>query len=67
MEEEYILSGYCRMLDQSRMVTLEIYDGQTESDCSFGSCPYESSCTIIRPAYKCVQPLLPYIPLEDRR
>ncbi|MBE6032180.1 MAG: citrate/2-methylcitrate synthase [Clostridiales bacterium] len=22
---------------------------------------------IIRPAYKCVQPLLPYIPLEDRR
>lgn len=46
MDEEYIISGYCRMLDQSRMVTLEICNGEAESDCSFGSCPYESSCTI---------------------
>ena len=47
MEEEYILSGYCRVLDSSRMVTLET-DGQkmTGVDCCYGSCAYESVCKI---------------------
>lgn len=46
MEEEIILSGYCRTLDQSRMVTLELEDGKYYADCSFGNCPYEQNCTI---------------------
>ena len=47
MQEEYILSGYCRTLDQSRMVTVET-DGRQilDVDCCYGSCPYEPSCTI---------------------
>ena len=46
MEDEVILTGYCRCLDQSRMVTVEVYNGATEVDCSYGSCPYEASCAI---------------------
>lgn len=46
MEDEVILTGYCRCLDQSRMVTVELYDGTVEADCSYGSCPYESGCAI---------------------
>lgn len=47
MEEEYILSGYCRTLDQSRMVTVET-DGckLLDVDCCYGSCPYEPNCTV---------------------
>lgn len=47
MEEERIITGYCRQLDQSRMVTIEVEDGKlTECDCCFGSCVYESNCTV---------------------
>lgn len=47
MEEEYIFSGYCRTVDASRMVTVET-DGKTVTDvaCCYGSCPYESNCSI---------------------
>ncbi len=44
--EEHIISGYCRRLDQSRMVTAELEADSLEIDCDFGCCPYESSCTI---------------------
>ena len=44
--DELILSGYCRCLDQSRIVTAEL-DGEIWSfDCSFGNCPHEGSCQI---------------------
>ena len=47
MEEERIITGYCRQLDQSRIVTIEVEDGKlTECDCCFGSCVYESNCTV---------------------
>ena len=46
MEEEYIFSGYCRQLDQSRMVTVEFSDGDMDADCCYGGCPYEQECTI---------------------
>lgn len=47
MEQEFFFSGYCRQLDQSRMVTLVTEDGTlTEVDCGFGSCIYEPSCPI---------------------
>lgn len=47
MEEELFLTGYCRQLDQSRMVTVVIENAEvTECDCCFGSCIYEPSCPI---------------------
>lgn len=47
MEQEYVLSGYCRQLDSSRMVTVVTDHGEvTECDCCFGSCVYEPNCTV---------------------
>lgn len=47
MEKELFLSGYCRCLDNSRMVCVVLEDGQlSEVDCNMGACPYESECTI---------------------
>lgn len=47
MEDEKILTGYCRTLDQSRMVTVELTNGRIDNvDCSYGSCPYEPNCRI---------------------
>lgn len=46
--EETVLSGYCRAQDQSRMVIVEEEGGKLYADCSYGSCPYEESCTIAR-------------------
>lgn len=46
--DEKIISGYCRTLDQSRMVTAEKENGKWFVDCSYGSCPYEENCTIAK-------------------
>lgn len=49
MEEEKIISGYCRQLDQSRMVTIELEQGRlADCDCCYGSCIYEPSCTVAK-------------------
>lgn len=49
MEKETFISGYCRCLDQSRMVALVTEDGKlVEVDCAFGSCPHEPSCLIAK-------------------
>ena len=48
MEKETFCTGYCRALDQSRMVTAEKEDGQWYVDCNYGSCPYEDRCTIAK-------------------
>lgn len=47
MEREVFLSGYCRVLDQSRMVTAEL-EGTTllDVDCRYGGCVYEPNCPI---------------------
>ena len=40
MEQEKTISGYCRYLDQSRIVLVELTDGEvTDVDCCYGSCP----------------------------
>ena len=44
--EEYFYSGYCRRIDGSRMVTVEVDNGQVDADCDFGSCPYQPQCPI---------------------
>ena len=47
METEKFFSGYCRMLDGSRMVEVILENGQlTEADCCYGSCVYQSCCPI---------------------
>lgn len=47
MEQEEFISGYCRTLDQSRMVAVLLTDGKLEeADCLYGNCPYEGNCTI---------------------
>jgi len=45
--EEKIFSGYCRCLDQTRMVTVEQEPGEPPCvDCSYGSCAFQSSCQL---------------------
>ena len=46
MEKEIFLSGYCRQIDQSRKVIVEIYDGKVDVGCGYDSCPYAPNCTI---------------------
>ena len=49
METEHFLSGYCRQLDDARMVEVIVEKGQvTEVDCCYGSCVYQSNCTIAK-------------------
>ena len=49
MEKEIFISGYCRCLDQSRMVAVVTEDGAlTVADCAFGNCPHEPNCLIAK-------------------
>ena len=49
MEKELFISGYCRALDQSRMVAAVIEDGElTEVDCGYGNCIYQRNCPIAK-------------------
>lgn len=49
MEKEVFISGYCRALDQSRMVAAVTEDGAlTEVDCGYGSCIYQPGCPIAK-------------------
>ena len=45
MYKEEFISGYCRTTDGSRMVAVEIEDGEMTVDCCYGNCPYEERCT----------------------
>lgn len=46
---ETFISGYCRALDDSRMVCVEQEDGQLlEADCAYPNCPFSAECTIAR-------------------
>ena len=46
MEKELFFSGYCRAMDQSRMVEVVITDSETEADCAWPNCPHAPSCQI---------------------
>ena len=47
MEKEVFISGYCRTIDQSRLVEVILEDGQlSEVDCCFPDCIHASNCTI---------------------
>ena len=44
---EHYLTGYCRCLDNSRIVEVVIEDGKLEDcDCQYGTCQFQSLCTI---------------------
>lgn len=47
MEKEVFLSGYCRTIDQSRMVAVVTEDGKLlEVDCCFENCIHAPNCSI---------------------
>lgn len=47
MEQEFFFTGYCRQIDQSRMVCIILENGEIEEcDCCFGSCLYEPECPV---------------------
>ena len=47
MEKETCLSGYCRTIDESRMVAVVTEDGAlVEVDCCFESCIHAPNCVI---------------------
>ena len=49
MEIENYVSGYCRMLDGSRMVEVILEDGKlSEADCCYGNCIYQPSCPVAK-------------------
>ena len=48
MEERY-LTGYCCCLDSARVVEVVTENGKLdECDCSYGSCKFQSQCTIAK-------------------
>lgn len=47
MEKETILSGYCRTIDQHRMVVVVTENGQLlEVDCCYDSCIHTPNCIL---------------------
>ena len=47
MEKELFLSGYCRCLDQSRLVAVLVEDGAlSEVDCAYPNCTYAPNCPV---------------------
>ena len=56
MEEEVFISGYCRKLDQSRMVTAIVAGGALEeADCCYGNCVYQPGCPIAQQIDELIQ------------
>ena len=53
MEEEQFFSGYCRAIDQSRMVTVELDGGKWYADCNYPDCPYAGACVIAQQIQTC--------------
>ena len=49
MEQETFFSGYCRSIDDSRMVSVLIEDGKlTEVDCCYETCVHTPNCIIAK-------------------
>ena len=45
-DKEYCFTGYCRQIDQSRMVVVEVFDGELDISCGYCHCTYAPNCTI---------------------
>ena len=56
MEREVFLSGYCRTIDESRMVAVVTEDGKLiEVDCCFENCVHTPNCTIAREIWALIE------------
>lgn len=44
--DEFVVSGYCRQQDATRMVLCEEEAGGLQTDCCFPDCAYASECPI---------------------
>ena len=49
MEQELFFTGYCRQIDQSRMVCM-VHNAATllDCDCCYGTCLYQPECPIAK-------------------
>ena len=57
MEQEVFFSGYCRQLDNSRMVEVVTENGQLlEVDCCFETCVHTPTCTIAQSIRQALEP-----------
>ena len=57
MEKESFLSGYCRGIDDSRMVVVVTENGELlEVDCDYGTCPHAPNCTIAKQINELITP-----------
>ncbi len=58
MEKEVFLSGYCRVLDQSRMVAVVTEDGVLqECDCCYPDCVHAPNCQIAQGIEESARPV----------
>ena len=49
MEQEKLITGYCRALDGSRMVMVEAENGRlSDIDCDYPSCPHAPACQVAK-------------------
>lgn len=49
MEQERFLTGYCRTIDESRMVAVVTENKRLlEVDCCYENCVYSPNCTIAK-------------------
>ena len=57
MEKELFFSGYCRQIDQSRMVAVILEDSALEEvDCCYENCVYTSNCPIAQQITEALNP-----------
>ena len=53
MIDEMFINGFCRTINEGRMVTVEFDDTATgkellEVDCSYGKCDFEGACEVAK-------------------
>ena len=57
MEKEVFCSGYCRTIDQNRMVAVVTDDGVLEEvDCCYPDCIHVPNCTIAQAIQALINP-----------
>jgi len=55
MNDELIVTGYCRKLDGNRVLCCEWEDGEWITDCLYPYCDFASVCTLIEKVKKPVE------------
>ena len=50
MNDERIVTGYCRKLDGSRVLCLELEDGEWRTDCLYPGCEFVGTCRLMETA-----------------